>query len=346
MKIAVVGADSNVGREVLNVMAGRDFPVSYVVALGKRDSLGREISYGEDDLLKIDIIDDYDFKGTDLAIFIKDSYLASTFVPKALKAGAFVIDASSEFALEPNVPLLIAGVNDENILQKAKKGIIATASPNVVQLMAVLKPIADNFGLKRAGVTTYQATASFGKEAMDELFNQTRGIYMNAEIEKTKNEFHKQIAFNVIPFIDSFMADGQLREEWKIVAESEKILGSGTKINANCAVVPTFMGSSQYVNIETKKEVSPEQARAVLAKAEGVTVFDHHKEEGYATPAEIAGEDTLFVSRIRKETSVPYGVSLFSVADTLRFGFALNIVKLAETVIDTKFQFFISCYLP
>ncbi|MBR7159289.1 MAG: aspartate-semialdehyde dehydrogenase [Alphaproteobacteria bacterium] len=334
MKIAVVGATLSAGREILSVMAERDFPVESIVALDDREALGREVSYGEDDVLKVGILDDYNFAGTDIAVFAAGEGIASRFVPKAAKAGCIVIDTSSEFALEPDVPLIAADINPEDISRYQKKKIIAAPAPSVVQLLTVVKPLADAFGLKRATVTALEAVSNFGKEAMDELFDQTRGIYMNAPISESKKYFTKQIAFNVIPFAESFMSDGALRDEWKIASQSEKILGSGTKVTANCAVAPVFIGSSQYVNMETKKPVDISKAREVLRNIEGITLFDHKVEEGYITPAEVPGEDNVYVSRLRKDTAAENGLSFFSAADAVHNGIALNAAKIVEILVD------------
>ncbi len=334
MKIAVVGATMSTGREILNVMAQRDFPADSLIALDDRESLGREVSYGEDEVLKVGILDDYNFSGTDVAVFATEEGVSARFVPKAAKAGCIAIDISSEFALEPDVPLIAADINSEDIARAMKKKIIAAPAASVMQLLAVIKPLVDVFGLKHATVTALEAVSTFGKEAMDELFDQTRGIYMNAPLSDTKNYFTKQIAFNLLPFTGAFMNDGALRDEWKISSQSEKILGSGTKISANCAVVPVFIGSSQYVNLETEKPLDMAKVKEILGKTEGVTVFDHHTEEGFITPAEVPGEDNVYVSRIRKDVSLENGLSFFSAADTAHSGIALNAAKIVEILVD------------
>lgn len=334
MKIAIVGATMSTGREILNVMAERSFPAESIVALDDRETLGREVSYGEDDVLKVDILDNYNFSGTDIAVFAAGEGISSRFIPKVTKADCIAIDTSSEFSLDPDVPLVAADINPDNIAKYKKRKIIASPSSAVMQLLSVLSPLQKAFGLKRATVTALEAVSNFGKEAMDELFDQTRGIYMNAPISETKHYFTKQIAFNIIPFADAFMADGALRDEWKITSQSEKILGAGTKIAANCAVVPVFIGSSQYVNIETKQNVDIEKVKNILKKTDGITLFDHKVEEGYISPAEIPGEDNVYVSRVRKDNVNENGLSFFSAADSIHNGIALNVAKIIEILVD------------
>ena len=333
-KVAVVGATGNVGREMMNIMAERNFPADEVVALASSRSVGRELSYGEDKVLKVQDLATYDFKGTDIVVSSPGASVSSKYSPIAAEAGAVVVDNTSYFRMDPDVPLVVPEVNPEAIAGYTKKGIIANPNCSTIQMMVALKPLHDAFKIKRVVVSTYQSTSGGGKEAMDELFNQTRGIYMNEPASKTQNKFTKQIAFNVIPHIDKFMDDGATKEEWKMAAETAKILDPDIKVHANCARVPVFVGHAEYINIETEKAIDDAAARAVLRDAPGVSVVDMREDEGYVTQVECAGEDATYISRIRKDTSVENGLSFWCVSDNLRKGAALNTVQIAEVLAE------------
>ncbi len=329
-KVAVVGATGNVGREMLQTMVERDFPASEVVALASHRSVGKEVSYGDDTVLKCQDLATYDFKGTDIVLSSPGARVSAEFSPKAAAAGAVVVDNTSHFRMDPDVPLVVPEVNPDAIAGYTKKGIIANPNCSTIQMLVALKPLHDLGVIKRVVVATYQSVSGGGKDAMDELFNQTRGVYMNDQAEKHRKIFTKQIAFNVIPHIDSFMDDGMTKEEWKMVVETKKILDPSIEVCASCVRVPVFVGHAEMVNVEFKKPVSDSEARDVLREAPGVTVIDHRQDEGYVTPAECAGEDAVFVSRIRNDASVKNGLNFWCVADNLRKGAALNTVQIAE----------------
>ena len=334
MKIAVIGADSVEGREILNVMEQHAFPKDDVVALDKREFTGREISYGEDHIIKIKAFNDFDFKDVFAAVLTVPSSEAKKIATEVSAKGIYVVDTSGAFALEPDVPLLTAGLNDEALMKYAKKKIVA--SPAFYSLMAasILKPIKDKFGLVRASFTFMLGTAALGKEAMDELFHQTKGVFMNEDITHHKVVYPKQIAFNVIPFLTDIDKYGFLPQEKNLAFEAEKILGGDVKINANMVSVPTFFGSCAYVNIQTEKAISVATAVDALDGAENITVFNSTSEEGYATPAEMAGEDNIFLSRFKKDNSVTNGINLFASMETVRAGVAVNAVKITENLVD------------
>ena len=331
-KVAVVGATGNVGRELLQIMAERDFPADEVVALASSRSLGKEVSYGEDKVLKVQDLANFDFKGTDIVLSSPGAKVSAEYSPKAAKAGAVVIDNTSHFRMDPDVPLVVPEVNPEAIAGFTKKGIIANPNCSTIQMVTALKPLHDLAGIRRVVVATYQSVSGAGKESMEELFNQTRAIYVNDPIEKRK--FTKQIAFNVIPHIDVFMDDGSTKEEWKMVVETKKILDPNIKVTATCVRVPVFIGHGEAVNIEFERPISAEKARKVLKEAPGITVVDHRKDEGYVTPEECAGEDPVYVSRIREDPTVENGLSIWVVADNLRKGAALNTVQIAEVLVE------------
>ncbi len=333
-KIAVVGATGNVGREILQTLAERNFPADEVVALASSRSVGREVSYGETDILKVQDLANYDFTGTDLGLFSPGAKVSREFVPKAAAAGCIVIDNTSCFRMDPDVPLIVPEVNEHALAGYRTKNIIANPNCSTIQMVVALKPLHDAFGIKRIVVATYQSTSGSGKAAMDELFNQTRAVYVNDPIQK--REFTKQIAFNVIPHIDVFMDDGATKEEWKMAAETKKILDPAIRLTATCVRVPVFIGHAEAVNIECEREITADGARAILRDAPGVSVVDHRADEGYVTPAEAAGEDPVYVSRIREDATVENGLNLWIVADNLRKGAALNAVQIAEAL-DRQF---------
>ena len=331
-KVAVVGATGNVGRELLQIMAERDFPADEVVALASSRSLGKEVSYGEDKVLKVKDLATFDFTGTDIVLSSPGAKVSAEYSPKAAKAGAVVIDNTSHFRMDPDVPLVVPEVNPDAIAGFTKKGIIANPNCSTIQMVAALKPLHDLAGIRRVVVATYQSVSGAGKDAMDELFNQTRAIYVNDPIEREK--FTKQIAFNVIPHIDVFMDDGSTKEEWKMVAETKKILDPKIKVTATCVRVPVFIGHAEAVNLEFERPITVEEAREALKRAPGISVIDFRQDEGYVTPQECAGEDPVYVSRIREDPTVENGLNIWVVADNLRKGASLNTVQIAEVLVD------------
>ncbi|MFH1159071.1 MAG: aspartate-semialdehyde dehydrogenase [Pseudomonadota bacterium] len=332
-KVAVVGATGNVGRAMLNALSERAFPVSEVYALASPRSAGHEVSFGEDRILKVQNLEKFDFRGVDIVLASAGSKVSKEFAPRAVKAGAVVIDNSSCFRMDKDVPLVVPEVNPEAIALYKKRGIIANPNCSTIQMVVALKPLHDIATIRRVVVSTYQAVSGAGKAAMDELFNQTRALYANAE--QKREVFPKQISFNVIPQIGAFMEDGHTGEEWKMRVETKKILGSGIGVTATCVRVPVFVGHSEAVNIEFKNPITVSQARRALQKAPGVVVVDKpDPEEGFVTPAEISGEDSVYVSRIRKDDTVKHGLSLWIVADNLRKGAATNAVQIAEILAE------------
>ncbi|MGY8955490.1 MAG: aspartate-semialdehyde dehydrogenase [Alphaproteobacteria bacterium] len=327
-KVAVVGATGNVGRELLKTLAEREFPADEVVALASERSVGREVSFGEDTVLKVESLADYDFTGTDIALFSPGSKVSATYAPKAAAKGCIVIDNTSQFRMDPDIPLVVPEVNPEAAAGYTKRNIIANPNCSTIQMVVALKPLHDAFGIRRVVVSTYQSVSGAGKDAMDELFNQTRAVYVNDPLET--RQFTKQIAFNVIPHIDDFMDDGSTKEEWKMMVETKKILDPKIKLTATCVRVPVFISHAEAINIEFEREVSAKEARDILREAPGVSVVDHRANEGYVTPDEAAGEDSVFVSRIREDATIENGLNLWVVSDNLRKGAALNTVQIAE----------------
>ena len=331
-RLAVVGATGNVGREILTTLADTDFPADEVVALASSRSVGVEVSYGEVDVLKVADLAKFDFKGIDLVLSSPGAKVSALHAPRAAKAGAIVIDNTSRFRMEPDVPLVVPEVNPDAIAGYAKRHIIANPNCATIQLVVALKPLHDLAPIKRVVVATYQSVSGAGKAAMDELFDQTRKVYVNDPIEADR--FTKQIAFNVIPHIDVFMDDGATREEWKLAVETRKILDPDIRLAATCVRVPVFVGHAEAVNIEFAEPIDDEAARAALRAAPGVVVVDRRQDEGYVTPAECAGDDAVYVSRIRRDPTVPHGLSLWVVADNLRKGAALNAVQIARALVE------------
>ncbi|MCB9964784.1 MAG: aspartate-semialdehyde dehydrogenase [Rhodospirillales bacterium] len=329
-KVAVMGATGNVGREMLNILHEREFPVSDVIALASHRSVGREVSFG-DQVLSVQDLAKFDFSGVDIVLSSPGAKVSAEYAPKAGKAGAVVIDNTSHFRMDPDVPLVVPEVNPQDIAGYKKKNIIANPNCSTIQMVVALKPLHDLATIKRVVVSTYQSVSGAGKEAMDELFNQTRKIYMN---ENTNPEiFPKPIAFNVIPQIDKFMDDHSTKEEWKMMAETKKILDPKIKVCANCVRVPVFIGHAEMVNVEFEKEISAKDALRALQKAPGITVIDLESDMEYVTPAEIAGEDNVFISRMREDQSVDNGLNFWCVADNLRKGAALNTIQIAEVLV-------------
>src|SRR3954464_6987451 len=329
-RVAVVGATGNVGREMLTTLAERNFPADEIVALASSASVGKEVSFGEDDVLTVQALDAFDFKGIDIVLSSPGGKVSAQFAPRAAKAGAVVIDNTSYWRMDPDVPLVVPEVNPQAIAGYEKRGIIANPNCSTIQMVVALKPLHDLAKIKRVVVATYQSVSGAGRDAMDELFNQTRAIYVNDPVEKKK--FAKQIAFNVIPQIDVFMDDGSTKEEWKMVVETKKILDPKILVTATCVRVPVFISHSEAVNIEFERPITADEAREALRAAPGVNVIDHLAEEGFVTSVETAGDDPVFVSRIREDISVENGLNMWVVADNLRKGAALNAVQIAEVL--------------
>ena len=332
-KVAVVGATGNVGREMLNILEERLFPADEVVALASRRSQGTEVSYG-DKILKVKALENYDFKGTDICLMSAGSKVAEEWSGRIAAAGCVMIDNSSRYRMDPDVPLIVPEVNAAAIAGYTKKMIIANPNCSTAQLVVALKPLHDVAKIKRVVVSTYQSTSGAGKEGMDELFEQTRAIYVNDPVERRK--FTKQIAFNVIPHIDVFMEDGYTKEEWKMVVETKKILDPKIKLTATCVRVPVFVGHSEAINIEFENPISDDEAREILREAPGCLVVDKREDGGYVTPLECVGDFATYISRIRTDPTVDNGLALWVVSDNLRKGAALNAVQIAE-ILGTKF---------
>ncbi|QQP90416.1 aspartate-semialdehyde dehydrogenase [Skermanella sp. TT6] len=327
-KVAVIGATGNVGREMLTTLAERNFPVDAVAALASENSIGTQVSFGEKDILDVQDLARFDFRGWDIALSSPGGKVSAQYAPKAAAAGCVVIDNTSHFRMEPDVPLVVPEVNPEALAGYTKRNIVANPNCSTIQMVVALKPLHDLARIKRIVVSTYQSVSGAGRDGMDELFNQTRAIYVNDPVEKRK--FDKQIAFNVIPHIDSFMEDGTTREEWKMMVETKKILDPRITVTATCVRVPVFIGHAESVNVEFERPITAEEATEALREAPGITVIDHRADEGFVTPVECAGDDPVFVSRIREDFSVENGLNLWIVADNLRKGAALNAVQIAE----------------
>jgi len=330
-RIAVVGATGNVGREMLNILDERQFPADEVIVLASRKSQGKEVSYG-DQTLKVQALENFDFTGTDIALFSAGSGVSEEYGPKAASAGCVVIDNSSFYRYDQDIPLIVPEVNAAAIDGFSKKNIIANPNCSTAQLVVALKPLHDVATIKRVVISTYQSVSGAGSAAMDELFNQTKAIYVNDP--KEPESFTKQIAFNVIPHIDVFMEDGYTKEEWKLLAETKKILDPKIKVTATAVRVPVFVGHAESVNIEFEDPMSVEDARNVLREAPGILVIDKREDGGYVTPVECVGDYATFVSRIREDATVENGLNIWVVSDNLRKGAALNTVQIAETLIN------------
>jgi aspartate-semialdehyde dehydrogenase len=332
-KVAVVGATGNVGREMLTILAERDFPADEVVALASRRSMGTDVSYG-DKTLKVKALDQYDFSDVDICLMSAGGAVSKEQSPKIAAQGAVVIDNSSTWRMDPDVPLIVPEVNADAIAGFRKKGIIANPNCSTAQLVVALKPLHDRVRIKRVVVSTYQSVSGAGKDAMDELFSQTKAVFTLGDIESKK--FQKRIAFNVIPQIDVFMEDGFTKEEWKLMMETKKILDPKIKLVATCVRVPVFIGHSEAVTIEFEQPLSEEEARDILRNAPGCIVIDKRENGGYVTPHEAAGEDATYISRIRTDPTIDNGLVMWIVADNLRKGAALNAVQIAESLINRK----------
>jgi aspartate-semialdehyde dehydrogenase len=329
-KIVVVGATGNVGHEMLNILAERAFPVDEIAALASRRSLGTEVSFGET-TLKTQDLDTFDFTGWDIALFAIGSDATKKYAPVAAKAGCVVIDNSSLYRYDPDVPLIVPEVNADAIHGYTKKNIIANPNCSTAQMVVALKPLHDRATIKRVVVSTYQSVSGTGKNAIDELWDQTKGMYVPGQ-EVEPSVYPKQIAFNVIPHIDVFLDSGETKEEWKMVAETKKIVDTAIKVTATCVRVPVFVGHSEAVNIEFEEFLDEDEARDILREAPGIMVIDKREDGGYVTPVECVGDFATFISRIRQDSTIENGINLWCVSDNLRKGAALNAVQIAEVL--------------
>lgn len=327
-RIVVVGATGNVGREMLNILDEREFPIDEIAVLASRRSLGTEVTFG-DKTLKTDDLDTFDFTGWDMALFAVGSEATEKYAPKAAAAGCVVIDNSSLYRYHPDIPLIVPEVNPDAIEMYKNKNIIANPNCSTAQMVVALKPLHDRATIKRVVVSTYQSVSGGGKDAMDELWMQTKGMYVPGQ-ERDPKIFTKQIAFNVIPHIDKFMDSGDTKEEWKMVAETKKIVDPKIKVTATCVRVPVFVGHSEAVNIEFEDFLDEDEARDILREAPGILVIDKREDGGYITPVECVGEYATYISRIRQDTTIENGLNLWCVSDNLRKGAALNAVQIAE----------------
>ncbi|MGB7242439.1 MAG: aspartate-semialdehyde dehydrogenase [Sulfitobacter sp.] len=327
-RVVIAGATGNVGREMLNILAERQFPVDEIAVLASRKSLGTEVSFG-DKTLKTKDLDTFDFTGWDMALFAVGSDATKKYAPVAAKAGCVVIDNSSLYRYDPDVPLIVPEVNADAIMGYSKKNIIANPNCSTAQMVVALKPLHDRATIKRVVVSTYQSVSGAGKDGIDELWDQTKSIY-NPVDDKPARKFTKQIAFNVIPHIDVFMDSGDTKEEWKMMVETKKIVDPSIKVTATCVRVPVFVGHAEAVNIEFEDHLDEDEARQILREAPGVMVIDKREDGGYVTPVECVGDFATFISRIRQDSTIDNGLNLWCVSDNLRKGAALNAVQIAE----------------
>ena len=331
-RVAVVGATGNVGREMLAILAEREFPCDEIAAVASSRSTGTEVEFGDTGkMLKVKNIEHFDFTGWDIALFAAGSEPTKIYAPKAASQGCVVIDNSSLYRMDPDVPLIVPEVNPDAIDGYTKRNIIANPNCSTAQMVVALKPLHDAATIRRVVVSTYQSVSGAGKAGMDELFEQSRAIFVGDQVEPRK--FTKQIAFNVIPHIDVFLDDGSTKEEWKMVAETKKILDPKIKVNATCVRVPVFVGHSESINIEFEKEISASQAQDILREAPGIMLVDKREDGGYVTPVECAGDSATYISRVREDPTVESGLALWCVSDNLRKGAALNAVQIAEALI-------------
>jgi len=330
-RVVVVGATGNVGREMLNVLAERAFPADEIAAVASPRSTGIEVEYGDTGkMLKCRNIEHFDFAGWDIALFAAGSGPAKEYAPKAAAAGCVVIDNSSHYRMDPDVPLIVPEVNPDAIDGYKRRNIIANPNCSTAQLVVALKPLHDAATIRRVVVSTYQSVSGAGKEGMDELFEQTRAVFMPTGEMREPHKFTKQIAFNVIPHIDEFLDDGSTKEEWKMVVETKKILDPKIKLVATCVRVPVFVGHSEAINIEFENEISAKKAQSILREAPGVMLIDKREDGGYVTPVECVGDGATYISRVREDPTVENGLTLWCVSDNLRKGAALNAVQIAE----------------
>ena len=329
-RVAVVGATGAVGREILKTLSERDFPVSEVAAVASGRSAGQEVSFGDKQVLKVQNLDTFDFQGWDIGLFSPGASVSAVHAPRAAAAGCVVIDNTSQFRMEHDVPLVVPEVNPQ-ALGRIRRGIIANPNCSTIQMVVALKPLHDRYRVKRVVVATYQSVSGAGKDGMDELWGQTRATFVNDSIKP--EQFTKPIAFNCIPHIDKFMEDGSTKEEWKMAVETRKILDPDIAVHATCVRVPVFIGHAEAVTVEFEQPVTPSEARAVLRDAPGVQVLDTRDDGGYVTQLDCVGEDAVYVSRLRRDPTVANGLSFWCVSDNLRKGAALNAVQIAETLV-------------
>ena len=336
--VAVVGASGNVGREILSILDERQFPVDKVHAVASSRFAGQEVSFGEEKILKIEDLSTFDFSNVDIALFSPGGAVSAEYAPKAAAAGCIVIDNTSHFRMDPDCPLIVPEVNAHALepwaAQANRKNIIANPNCSTIQLMVALKPLHDKATITRVVCSTYQSVSGAGKEAMDELFRQTRGVYVNEPV--MPEQLTKEIAFNCIPHIDKFMDDGNTKEEWKMTVETKKILDPKIKLAATCVRVPVFISHAVSANVEFEKPITTAEAREAFSAQEGCIVVDHRQDEGYVTPKEAAGEDAVYVSRIREDATTENGLAFWCVSDNLRKGAALNAVQIAEKLVEMK----------
>ncbi|MBX9697984.1 MAG: aspartate-semialdehyde dehydrogenase [Acetobacteraceae bacterium] len=331
-RVAVVGATGAVGRELLKTLAERDFPAREVVALASGRSAGLEVSFGDKAVLKVQGLDRFDFRGIDIGLFSPGAAVSAVHAPRAAAAGCVVIDNTSQFRMEPDVPLVVPEVNGGALKGFAKRNIIANPNCSTIQMVVALKPLHDLARVKRVVVSTYQSVSGAGKEAMDELFNQTRAVFVNDPA--VPEQFPKPIAFNCIPHIDKFLEDGATKEEWKMAVETRKILDPDIQVMATCVRVPAFIGHAEAVHVEFERPITEDEAWEALREAPGVQVVDKREDGGYVTQLDAAGEDAVFVSRLRQDPTVPHGLAFWCVSDNLRKGAALNAVQIAEALVE------------
>ena len=329
-RIAVVGATGAVGREILKTLAERDFPVAEIAALASPRSAGQEVSFGDKQVLKVRNLETFDFKGWDIGLFSPGASVSAVHAPRAAAAGCLVIDNTSHFRMEHDVPLVVPEVNPQ-ALRRIRRGIVANPNCSTIQMVVALKPLHDRFRVKRVVVATYQSVSGAGKDGMDELWSQSRAIYVNDPVKP--EEFTKQIAFNCIPHIDKFLDDGSTKEEWKMAVETRKILDPDILVAATCVRVPVFIGHAEAVTVEFHDPVTVAEARSILRDAPGLVVQDTREDGGYTTPLDCVGEDATYVSRIRRDPTVENGLQFWCVSDNLRKGAALNAVQIAETIV-------------
>ncbi|TDH64558.1 aspartate-semialdehyde dehydrogenase [Dankookia rubra] len=333
-RVAVVGATGAVGREMLKTLAERDFPVSEVVALASGRSVGQEVSFGEKSVLKVQALERFDFKATELAFFSPGAAVSAVHAPRAAAAGCVVIDNTSHFRMEHDVPLVVPEVNARHLKNFARRNIISNPNCSTIQMVVALKPLHDIARIRRVVVSTYQSVSGAGREAMDELFNQTRAMFVNDAA--VPEQFTKPIAFNVIPHIDAFLDEGATKEEWKMAAETRKILDPDIAVIATCVRVPVFIGHAEAVHVEFEGPITEEQAVEALREAPGIQLVDKREDGGYVTPLESVGEDAVYVSRLRRDPTVPHGLAFWCVSDNLRKGAALNAVQIAEALHEQR----------
>ena len=333
-RVAVVGATGAVGREMLKTLAERKFPADEVAAVASGRSTGQQISFGDKKVLTVRNLDTFDFRGWDIALFSPGAAVSAVHAPRAAAAGCVVIDNTSQFRMDPDIPLVVPEVNPQALAKFGRRNIIANPNCSTIQMVVALKPLHDQFRIRRVVVATYQSVSGAGKEGMDELYGHTKAVFVHES--SPAEQFTKEIAFNCIPHIDKFLDDGSTKEEWKMVVETKKILDPDIAVFATCVRVPVFIGHGEAVTVEFEQPVTAGEARAVLREAPGVEVVDVREDGGYVTPLECAGEDAVYVSRIRKDPTVPHGLSFWCVSDNLRKGAALNAVQIAETLVAQR----------